>query len=485
MTYSRSAASHHRAKQHPELALPAWSSPAAASALPHARQEATQEGTLVLQPTPIKPLHGTRIGQVQTSVNDAITPRSLAQQRRQKQRQQEVMLLRAGLLLLTCLFMVALSVWGVLQVWQWSQSSLGQLPALTTQAWTQLSAPWLAPAPLPNSTNVSTKPEQGSLASIPTGIEANRLQLQPAQRALAPLWLAPSAELWSSGLQQEALIAQHPLSQTDRSFKLVSSATLATDETLQYRLNALAQQAAPTLGLKVAVVYPKRGVRASIDAFSPIASASVIKLPLLYVYAQHINSDRWHFQDIWHFEERQRVSGSGDWQFKIQQPVLSLRALQDMIQKSDNSATELVVERLGGRDRVNQQWEALGFQSTRYRNQLPDLEGMNRINMQEMVDSLIALDQHPSLRPEVRQVLQAVLEGTHNRRLLPALLPPSTVVVHKTGDIGTSLGEAARITLPDGSPVYIAVMVSRPHNHGAAKPLIQQLGLTVYNHYAY
>jgi beta-lactamase class A len=253
---------------------------------------------------------------------------------------------------------------------------------------------------------------------------------------------------------------------------------------LQASLESIAQQVAPTLGLSIAVVHPRLGVKAGIASEQAVASASVIKLPLLYVYAQHLNAGHWTLQNLWYFEERHRVGGSGDWQFKATQPVSSLKTAQDMIQKSDNSATELMVERLGGRDAVNQQLDALGFRATRYRNQLPDLEGMNRISMQEMVDTLIALDEHPSLNSSLRAELSSILEGTHNRRLIPALLPPNTRVAHKTGDIGTSLGEAARVTLPNGDSYYIAIMIARPHNHPQAKPLIQQVSAYVYDYFS-
>jgi beta-lactamase class A len=215
-----------------------------------------------------------------------------------------------------------------------------------------------------------------------------------------------------------------------------------------------------------------------------VSSASVIKLPLLYLYALHVNAGTLDPMDFIHYAERHRVSGSGRWQFQgVNQYFTGFQTAEAMIQSSDNSATEMMIDLLGGKNSVNQQLEALGLQETRLRETLPDLNGYNTISPYEMVGLLLQLKEHPIFSEETRAMILGILEGTHNRGLIPALLPKETLVAHKTGDIGKSLGEAALVYLPDGRTYYLAVMVERSHNDYNAKTFIQTLSKAIWDDY--
>jgi beta-lactamase class A len=100
-----------------------------------------------------------------------------------------------------------------------------------------------------------------------------------------------------------------------------------------------------------------------------------------------------------------------------------------------------------------------------------------------MVTLMMNLKEHPIFRTESKATAMEILEGTHNRRLIPALLPPDTLVAHKTGDIGKSLGETALVYLPDGRYYYLSVMVERPHNDASAKAFIQRLSKAIWDTY--
>gem|GEM_PF-2532538 len=216
-----------------------------------------------------------------------------------------------------------------------------------------------------------------------------------------------------------------------------------------------------------------------------VPAASVIKLPLLYLYTMHLNAGTLQATDMVHFDERHRVSGSGGWQFQgINRYFTGYQAAEAMIQSSDNSATEVMIDILGGRTRVNEQLEAIGLDDTRIRDTLPDLNGYNTISPYEMVTLLIHLKEHPVFSDQARSVAMDILEGTHNRGLIPAFLPKNTLVAHKTGDIGKSLGESALVYLPDGRKYYLSVMVERPHNNYAAKTYIQNVSKAIWDYYS-
>lgn len=152
-----------------------------------------------------------------------------------------------------------------------------------------------------------------------------------------------------------------------------------------------------------------------------------------------------------------------------------------MIQSSDNTCTNMLLNRLGGMERLNSMFEAYGLGQTRVNNWLPDLKGTNVISMRDMATVLFNLSESSMLTEPSRREAFEILLGTHNRRLIPALLPPKTPVAHKTGDIGTALGNAGIVFLPNGQKYILAIQVERPFNDYAAKEMIQNISKLIYD----
>ena len=70
--------------------------------------------------------------------------------------------------------------------------------------------------------------------------------------------------------------------------------------------------------------------------------------------------------------------------------------------------------------------------------------------------------------------------NTKNIHLIKEKLPPSAMVLHKTGDIGTMLGDSGIVYADNGKKYIITIMIKRPHNNYAAKLLIQDISALVY-----
>jgi beta-lactamase class A len=256
------------------------------------------------------------------------------------------------------------------------------------------------------------------------------------------------------------------------------------NEVLQTLVDRLSAEIEPNLRPHVLILDGQTLQFAGKRMEEEVPSASVIKLPLLYLYTLHLNSGALTNETPAYFDEHHMVSGSGDWQFLgAKKFYTAFQTAEAMIQNSDNSATELMTSLLGGKNEVTQELKDLGLHHTALRNILPDVEGYNTISVYDMVTLLFNLKEQPLLSTETKSTAMEILEGTRNRRLIPALLPPDTLVAHKTGDIGKSLGETALVYLPDGRYYYLSMMVERPHNHGAAKDYIQRLSKGIWDYY--
>jgi beta-lactamase class A len=226
------------------------------------------------------------------------------------------------------------------------------------------------------------------------------------------------------------------------------------------------------------------GSEVSIGGDQPVAAASVIKLPLLYQFAllqDQLEPSHQPWQVF--FPQHLRASGSGSWNFlPANQWLPAQQALQDMIQLSDNTCTNIVVQALGGVAQVNRYLKAQGLSYTRLVEPLPDLDGLNRMTPREMATVMAHVVTGTGLSPARREVVMGILAGVRNRSLIPALLPGDVSVYHKTGDIGTALGDTAYVVLPSGRRYLLSVQVERPFNAPQARPLVQQLSRLVYDH---
>lgn len=221
----------------------------------------------------------------------------------------------------------------------------------------------------------------------------------------------------------------------------------------------------------------------NIDGDKPVAAASVIKLPVLYEFYKAVDAG-WLAEDYpIYYLDYHRSGGAGGLQYKdanILMPAYDVA--QKMIQVSDNTCTNLLIEALGGEDALNTSFEKSGMYSTRISNWLPDLNGTNMISAKDMSTLLFNIQTGHQLSDYSKSRIIGILEGTHNKRLLPAQLPKEVTIAHKTGDIGTVLGDAGLFTLPDGRQYILTAQVERPFNDYTARDMIQEASKIVYNY---
>ncbi|HEY9686014.1 MAG TPA: serine hydrolase [Coleofasciculaceae cyanobacterium] len=227
------------------------------------------------------------------------------------------------------------------------------------------------------------------------------------------------------------------------------------------------------------------GSYVEINGYAPVPAASVIKLPILLDYLLSLDEHDIRMETPLLYTEFHRAAGAGELQY--QEPGLVFTAnhvAADMIRISDNTCTNMMISYLGGSDAVNRRLAELGLRQTRIRNWLPDLTGTNTISAYEMATILNNIDRGPLISNLTRYNGLNILEQTHNRRLLVNPLPGDVRVAHKTGDIGTSLGDSGIVYLPDGRKYIISVQVERPYNDYTPRDMIQKASRMVYEHVA-
>ncbi len=212
-----------------------------------------------------------------------------------------------------------------------------------------------------------------------------------------------------------------------------------------------------------------------------VPAASTIKLPILVAFFKAVDDGRITIDQALAMQSSQIAGGSGDMQG--QPPGTRYTALEvatQMIINSDNTATNMMIDLLGGAPELNQQFASWGLTTTVLRNPLPDLEGTNTTSAQDLVRMFAHLNSSEILSLRSRDRVMNILQRTYNKSLLPAGVSETTISYNKTGDIGVVLGDVALMDLANGKRYAIASLVQRPENDGRARELIRRISQTVY-----
>lgn len=212
-------------------------------------------------------------------------------------------------------------------------------------------------------------------------------------------------------------------------------------------------------------------------------AASMIKVPVLVAFLQDVDAGKIRLDEQLVMRPDLVAAGSGEMQYKPAGSKFSaLETATKMIVISDNTATNLLIERLGGATALNQRFQSWGLTTTVIRNLLADLEGTNTTSPEDLTKLMTLVSQGDLLSLQSHDRLLEIMRQTVTKTLLPQGLGKGATIAHKTGDIGSMVGDTGLIHLPNGQRYVATVMVKRPHNDPRAQALIRQVSRLVYNH---
>ncbi|NEO68729.1 serine hydrolase [Moorena sp. SIO3H5] len=213
------------------------------------------------------------------------------------------------------------------------------------------------------------------------------------------------------------------------------------------------------------------------------SAASTIKLPILIAFFQDVDAGKVFLDEYITMKPEMIAGGSGN--MKYQKPGKQYKALEvatKMITISDNTATNMLIERLGGIEVLNQRFRSWGLKKTVLRNPLPDLPGTNTTSPRELASLIFNLEQGKWISPQSRTDLIDIMIKTKTNTLLPQGLGNGATIAHKTGTLGRLLADVGLVKMPNGKRYIITVMVKRPFNDSSAEKLIRTISRQVYDY---
>jgi len=275
-------------------------------------------------------------------------------------------------------------------------------------------------------------------------------------------------------------------------------ASASLDRALEGQLRSIVANARGRVGIYAAEVDGPR--QAMINAEHAFPMASTVKVAIAATYLQGVDEGRLRLDTAYPMLVSTGKTGADGRVIVRQGMALSAQSLIElMMTKSDNHATDAILNAVGGPSAVNRWLRTAGITGLRVDRDIATLlrDDMARndpslgIDKRDsstpaaMVRLLGALDRGDVLSPQSRGVLLGAMSRClTGKTRIPALLPAGTLVAHKTGTLWSQTSDVGIIRMPDGRKVALAVFVTGQEPHAAQASVIAQVARAVYDSYA-
>ncbi len=244
----------------------------------------------------------------------------------------------------------------------------------------------------------------------------------------------------------------------------------APKKTLEQALKPAIEAHQGEVGL--AVKHLKTGESFEYHADRPMPTASLIKLPVMIATYEAVEKDKLSLTDMIELKKADQVPGSGILTSHFSPGTkISLRdAIHLMIVYSDNTATNLVLDKLG-LPATNECMERLGCPDTKINSKVfrGDTSinkersrqfGLGSTSARDMVKLCELLYDKKLVTKKACQQMLAHMFACDDKLKVPRLLPPGTRVAHKTGSVNASRTDAGIMETPSG-PIAYCILTSK------------------------
>ncbi len=235
---------------------------------------------------------------------------------------------------------------------------------------------------------------------------------------------------------------------------------------------------------------------AAYESEKVLPAASTIKIPILLLILEMLDHGELDWDEEIKLKEELIGGGSGWMAYEKPGTLFAIHEIaNEMIRISDNTATNLLINRIGGIKIINERLKEIGLEDTKLNNLLPDLEGTNTTTPKDLTLAIEIVESGKILSNRSRDLFREIMGTSVSNNLLPAgilkglgksqenidktLLINGYRVYNKTGDIGISYGDAGIIQMPTNKRAIASIIVKGPFNDPRSPELIREMAAAI------
>ena len=235
-------------------------------------------------------------------------------------------------------------------------------------------------------------------------------------------------------------------------------------------------------GIIIADIESKNFV--NIEGTSTFAAASTIKIPILVAFFQDVDAGKIQLSQSLAITSESIAEGSGNLQHQpVGKKYSALEIATKMITISDNTATNMLIEQLGGIEALNRRFADWGLKATNISDRLPDKQGQNTTSPEDLSNLLLKIDRGELVSRSSRDRILAIMKQTEKDTLLPQGLGQGAAIAHKTGTLRSLLADTGIIYTTNGQHYIASVLVKRSQGDPQAESLIKEISRTAYQYF--
>ncbi len=249
----------------------------------------------------------------------------------------------------------------------------------------------------------------------------------------------------------------------------------------------------------VAAVDLSSGAQVSILGDQRFPMASTSKIAIAATFMEGVEQGKWSLSSEFPLMVPLRSApfSSKVAPVKAGQYLPASHLIEIMITRSNNQAADALLAAVGGPSAVNDWVRRAGIRDFRLDRDIATLvrddgkiDPASHIDVRDsaspkaMIDLLTGLYQGKFLNQSSRDVILGAMERCRTgKRRIPALLPASVQVAHKTGSLHNTSSDMGIIEAPDGRAIAVAIYVTGQGSRQAREARIAQIAEALYAGY--
>jgi beta-lactamase class A len=269
------------------------------------------------------------------------------------------------------------------------------------------------------------------------------------------------------------------------------------DTVLEQRIAQLAEGSRGRIGVAAIDLASGREIAVLGDQRFPMASTS--KIAIAAAYLEGVDQGRWSLTSEFPLmlPVQSRPFSSAVAPVRQGQYMTALELIDLMITRSSNPATDALLAAVGGPGVVNDWARRAGIAEFELTRDIATLvrddgefdpavhiDGRDSATPRAMVQLLSGIHQGRWLSPASRNVIVSAMERCRTgTRRIPAMMPETVRVAHKTGSLSNTSSDIGILTMPDGRSIALAIYVTGQGSRGNREARIASIARAIYDGY--